>query len=71
MCRALYEYAVPGLLMTADVFKSHFARPITDGADRDATPEQQVACMHAAAAAALAISVAAADGDGDHNDFWW
>ena len=39
--RALYDFAVPGLLPSAEEFKERYARPITDGADRDATPEQQ------------------------------
>ena len=35
--RALYDYAVPGLLPPAEQFKQLFARPITEAADRDAT----------------------------------
>jgi len=39
--RALYDFAVPGLLPSVEEFKSYYARPITDGADRDATAEQR------------------------------
>ena len=38
---ALYDFAVPGLLPSAEAFKDEFARPITDGADRDASESQR------------------------------
>jgi SNF2 family DNA or RNA helicase len=40
--RALYDFAAPGLLPAQDEFKRYYARPITDGADRDASEAEQL-----------------------------
>jgi len=61
----VYDFAVPALLPTHEELKSHYARPITDAADRDATPSQQVCCsvLQGDAVCCSALHTDAADCD--------